>query len=388
MTLTAHVVKMPQLGETVTEGTITRWLKNVGDTVAKYEAFAEVATDKVNAEIPSPVSGRITEIFVAEGETVPTGAPIISIETAATANKAPAAPASAEPAAAAQVSAPAANGRGAGGARLPLSPAVRRALREHGLDPHTIHGTGHDGRITLADVHGAAAASAERSVQRIAVSRARRTIAEHMTHAVRTIPHAWTMIEVDVSALVAKRRHERESYLAREGFAPTYFQYFSYAVVRTLARHPYMNSRYGEDAIEMYGHVDLSFAIALNGNLVVPVIANAQALTFGEFAKAMTGVTERARLGRLSIDELGSGTITVNNTGANGSMLSQPIINNGQAAIVTMEAIVKRPVVVDNDAIAIRSMLNVCCTIDHRVVDGDVVGAFLRDLKQLLSSAA
>jgi 2-oxoisovalerate dehydrogenase E2 component (dihydrolipoyl transacylase) len=406
--MSTTTITMPQLGETVTEGTITRWLKNVGDRIEKYEAFAEVATDKVNAEIPSPLAGVLLAILVAEGETVPTGAPIASIGlpdgvvVPAAQPTTPAVAASSEPAApaAAPLSATPAVAATYDYHGQRFSPAVRRALREHNIDPSTVKGTGTDGRVTLADVERAATSAPlskngkahaptpvpQAGTTRTPLTRARRSIAEHMVHASQTIPHAWTMVEIDVTKLVHKRHAERDRLRAELGFIPTYFQYFAHAVVATLASHPMMNARFTADAIETYGHVDLSFAIALEGTLVVPVVHGTQAMSFVELARAMSSVTERARSGRLSLAELQGGTITVNNTGANGSILSKPIINGGQAAIVTMEAIVKRPVVVEGDAIAIRSMLNVCCTIDHRVIDGNVVGAFLRDLKMRLTN--
>ena len=388
-------ITMPQLGETVTEGTITRWLKRVGEPIAKYEAFAEVATDKVNAEIPSPVAGVLLAVHVAEGETVPIGAVIAHIGQAGGSTDIASAPSPPVVPATAAIATPHATAPApvATPSLAPAvldtdtlrhySPAVRRAVRATGVDPNTLAGSGVGGRVTLRDIENASGGT-----QRIPLTRARRMIAAHMVEAKQTIPHAWTMIEVDVSSLVAKRAHDAASFVQTHGFKPTYFQYFSYTVVQTLARHPMMNSRFTAEAIEVYRHIDLAFAVALDGNLVVPVVRRTQQMDFVTFARAMAGVTERARTQHLTIDELHGGTITVNNTGANGSILSSPIINGGQAAIITMESIVKRPVVVDHDAIAIRSMMNVCCSIDHRVIDGDVVGSFLRDLKKHLERIA
>jgi len=340
---------MPQLGETVTEGTITRWLKRIGDHVDKYEAFAEVATDKVNAEIPSPVAGNLLVIHVAEGETVPTGTVIAEIGEAHDTTEA-------------RVS------------RRAYSPAVRRASRASGVNPDALQGTGAGGRVTLRDIESAARGTSTF----IPLTRARRAIAANMVESVRTIPHAWTMIEADVSGLLAKR----------QGSRATPFQFFAYEVVQALTEHPLMNARFTPDAIELFHHVDLSFAIALPESLVVPVVRGVQSMDFPTFARAMADVTERARNGRLTIEELHGGTVTVNNTGANGSILSAPIIHGGQGAIITMEAIVKRPVVLQPDALAIRSMVNICCSIDHRLIDGNVVGAFLRDLKKRLERIA
>jgi 2-oxoisovalerate dehydrogenase E2 component (dihydrolipoyl transacylase) len=355
---------MPQLGETVTEGMITRWLKRVGEHVDKYEPFAEVATDKVNAEIPSPVAGTLLVIHIAEGETVPTGTVIAEIGNAQDATEAREI--------AARPEAPAVAGRRA------YSPAVRRASRASGIDPDTLQGTGAGGRVTLRDIETVTRGASTF----IPLTRARHAIAAHMVESVRTIPHAWTMIEADVTGLLAKRKGSRATPPA------TPFHYFSYEVVQALTEHPLMNARFTPDAIELFNHVDLSFAIALPESLVVPVVHSAEKMDFPAFARAMAEVTERARNGRLSVDELHGGTITVNNTGANGSILSAPIIHGGQGAIITMEAIVKRPVVVQSEAIAIRSMMNICCSIDHRLIDGNVVGAFLRDLKKRLERLA
>jgi 2-oxoisovalerate dehydrogenase E2 component (dihydrolipoyl transacylase) len=423
---------MPQLGESVTEGTVAQWLKKVGDSVEKYEAFVEVSTDKVNAEVPAPVSGTIRELIVKEGETVPTGAPIAVIDEVA-AERAPADPPSSrnEPgtpganvppavltatvtAISAGAPEPSGNGHAKNAPALlrRVSPAVRRLAREHSIDLSRVEGTGSGGRITANDVVAAAnavsqtapaaapqahAASAERASakpnyaapvpgQTIPLTQARKLIAQRMVESKHTAPHAWTMVEVDVSSLWAWRTKEKERFQRDHGVPLTLLPFFIRAVVESLRAHPLLNARFGDDGISVLKQVNIGIAVGLATNLVVPVIRDADALSITGLALAAGRLIERARSGKLSVDDLAGGTFTVNNIGANGSILSAPIINGGQAAIITMEAVVKRPVVVAGDAIAIRSMMNVCLSLDHRVLDGAIAGAFLADLKKRLET--
>jgi len=407
--MTATTIRMPQLGESVTEGTVSQWLKKPGDAVEKYEPFVEVATDKVTAEVPAPVSGIIRELVVSEGETVPTGAPIavIDVEDGA------AVPAEPEPepapVAAAQPAAPriASNGAAADGPRL--SPAVRRLAREHGVDPGRIAGTGAHGRVTADDVlaaarggaavaappppppptpirrsAAAAAAPAPAPGELIALTQARRLIAARMVESKHTAPHAWTMVEVDVTDLWKWREREKTAFEARTRHRLTLLPFFMRAVVEALHAFPLMNSSFTENGIRLHRDIHLGLAVAADGNLVVPVVRNAGGLSIEGLALGAGTLIEKARSGKLGADDLTGGTFTVNNTGANGSVLSAPIIVPGQAGIITMEAVVKRPVVRDDDAIAIRSMMNVCLSLDHRIVDGALASAFLADLKRRL----
>jgi 2-oxoisovalerate dehydrogenase E2 component (dihydrolipoyl transacylase) len=220
----------------------------------------------------------------------------------------------------------------------------------------------------------------------VPLSPARKLIAQRMTESLANAPHAWTMVEVDVTKLVARRNREKERFMREQGYALTLLPFFIGAVVGSLRAHPLLNSRFTSDGIVIERDVNIGIAIGLETNLVVPVIRQADSLSISGLAVALGTLIERARAGKLGADELGGGTFTVNNTGANGSVLSQPIINGGQAAIVTMEAIVKRPVVID-DAIAIRSMMNVCLSLDHRVIDGAGANGFLSDLKARLQTA-
>jgi 2-oxoisovalerate dehydrogenase E2 component (dihydrolipoyl transacylase) len=439
---------------------VAAWLKRPGDSVEKYESFVEVSTDKVNAEVPSPVTGVLREVLVKEGETVPTGAAIAIIDEveavgeAGAAASAPAetavsgAPPRAElPVAAvangAAAGAGAGRSNGAGGAHRNgngavnsaellrrVSPAVRRLAREHSVDLSAVRGTGQNGRITANDVIAAAhegpaavmAATVMREpvVERMAgpsplrpavapardaagagqstyaapvpgtivpLSPARKIIAQRMVESLANAPHAWTMVEVDVTKLWAWRAKEKERFAREKGQSLTLLPFFIHAVVQALKAHPLLNSRFTEDGIFVHREINIGIAVGLDSNLMVPVIRDADSLSIGGLAVAAGRLIEKARTGKLGADELGGGTFTVNNTGANGSVLSKPIINAGQAAIVTMEAVVKRPVVV-GDAIAIRSMMNVCLSLDHRVLDGTSANAFLGDLKARLEAMA
>jgi 2-oxoisovalerate dehydrogenase E2 component (dihydrolipoyl transacylase) len=451
----ATTITMPQLGETVTEGTVAQWLKKPGDHIDKYESFVEVSTDKVNAEVPSPVSGVLREIICKEGETVATGAPIAIIdEVGAASAAAPAVPAPTVPAppAAAPAADPAlpavatngsshgkngesngafnggANGTNGGSSNAAevlrrVSPAVRRLAREYRVDITSVSGTGQNGRVTANDIiaasrQGPAAVMAasimhevayEAPERRVAVSvpapagsgrstydapipgtlvplsPARKIIAQRMVESLATAPHAWTMVEVDVTKVWAWRAKAKDRFQAEKGYPLTLLPFFVHAVVASLKRQPLLNARYTDEGIYVENRYNIGIAIGMASNLVVPVIRDADTLSIAGLAVAAGKLVEKARTGKLGADDLSGGTFTVNNTGANGSVLSKPIINGGQAAIVTMEAVVKRPVVVD-DAIAIRSMMNVCLSLDHRVIDGTASNAFLNELKGRLEA--
>jgi 2-oxoisovalerate dehydrogenase E2 component (dihydrolipoyl transacylase) len=402
------------VGETVTEGTIERWLKKPGDAVTKYEPIVEINTDKVNVELPSPVSGTFMEIIAQEGETVPVGAPLAVIEEVAgdkPADITPAAPKEAPPAAAsatsapATVSAPAAperpGGNGAGGR---ATPRVRKLAAELGVDLAAVSGTGPAGRIVEGDVRAAAsgapaaaagpatpvepriAAIAGAEDQSVAITSVRRTIAQRMSQSLFSAPHAWLAMDADVSGLVSLRKANRESFRDRYGVDLTYLPFMVHAVAQALPAHPYLNASWAEDKIILRKRVNIGIAVATERGLFVPVIHDADTLSIAGLAQAITDLGERTRAARLKIEEVQGGTFTVDNTGAFGSVLSVPIVNLGQSAIITMEAITKRPVVVDGDAIAVRSMLTLCLSFDHRVLDGHVAGAFLGEMKRRLEA--
>ncbi|WP_134683205.1 dihydrolipoamide acetyltransferase family protein [Brevibacillus migulae] len=435
----ATKVLMPQLGESVTEGTITRWLVKPGDVVSKYDPLAEVSTDKVNAEVPSTVSGRIAEIVVAEGDTVSVGTHILSIEEsgetgAATEASAPSQPAAAAasqqptaPATAPAVSAPKPLAAGAvnEGQKQRYSPAVMRLAQDNGIDLAHVKGTGAEGRITRKDVQlfieqGGMQATAAPAAQQmteaapapvaapvvqapvketagnvdipvatgdqiIPLTPVRKTIASRMVQSKHEAPHAWTMVEVDVTNLVNFRNQVKDEFKRKEGVNLTFLPFFIKAVVEALKEYPILNSTWGGDKIIVKKDINISIAVATEDALYVPVIKAADQKSVYGIAKSIEDLANRTRAGKLTMDDMSGGTFTVNNTGSFGSVLSTPIINAPQAAILSVESIVKRPVVV-NDMIAIRSMVNLCLSLDHRILDGLVCGRFLQSVKQKLEA--
>lgn len=401
--MSTEKMTMPQLGESVTEGTISQWLVSVGDAVKKYDPIAEVTTDKVNAEIPSSFTGKITALLAEEGETLPIGQPICAIEVA-----------SARQASAVQRQASAEAGADQS-MKKRYSPAVLRLAQENDIDLGSLHGSGRRGRITRKDVEAAAEAkrgvatrqtptknhvkaadAADRPLQSVPapirsaagdvdvpLTGVRRTIARNMVRSKHEIPHAWTMVEVDVTNLVAYRNRIKTAFLKKEGCKLTYLPFFIKAVVAALKDYPRINSTWAGDRIIEKQAVNISLAVAAEAALYVPVIRHADEKSIKGLAIAVDELAGKVRSNRLSPEDMQGGTFTINNTGSFGSIESQPIINYPQAAILSVESIVKRPVVVDN-MIAIRDMVNLCMSIDHRVLDGLVTGRFLADVKHRL----
>jgi 2-oxoisovalerate dehydrogenase E2 component (dihydrolipoyl transacylase) len=493
-------ITMPQLGESVAEGTIGKWLKEPGERIERDEPLVEVITDKVNAEIPSPVAGVVERIVVPEGQTVPVGAELVVIgdgsaaakpEPAAAAPQAddsaaagadePAASAATErttpltaggeaagpapttdqervpqgPTGAAEEAAPVAvqaergaprtDGQSGNGAAMPTtgtpqraSPLVRRLASEHNVDLGQVRGSGLGGRVTKNDIlahidsRGEAAATATAPAPATTVAAAptpptpqprppapaapqpataapisaapppsapsagglgpdeelvpltamRRAIAEHMVRSVQTSPHAWGMVEIDVTPLARLRESSLGAWKAREGFELTYLPFFVKAVVEALRENPVLNARWSDEGVVLKRRINIGIAVAVQDGLVVPVIRDADQKSIAGLAHAIRDLAVRGRASRLGLDDIQGGTFTVNNTGALGSIASGPIINQPQAGIITMEAIVKRPVVLPDDAIAIRSMMNACLAFDHRITDGAEALRFLQSVKR------
>ena len=414
-------IKMPQLGESVTEGTVDKWLKHEGDFVKRDEPLVEVVTDKVNAEIPSPFEGKLVKIAVGEGETVRVGSVIAQIETGAPASasaastpakekeagvahtEVPPEPAGGKASTATATAPPAAS---SDGDRARLSPAVRKLAAEHGIDPTSLKGSGMGGRVTRDDVLSAleagtaapqaapkeqaapASAPAARPAdgkreELVKLSVMRRSIAEHMVRSLATSPHAWTLQEVDVTNLVRYREAEKESFKTRHGVPLTYLPFVAQIVCEALNEFPWLNSTWSDEGMILKRYVNLGIAVAIPDGLIVPVAKDADKLGFTDLVKVMNDLAERARNKQLKPDDVQGGTFTLNNTGATGSIASQPIINQPQAAILTTESIIKRPVVID-DAIAIRHMMNMCLSFDHRIIDGMMAGQFMNRIKQRL----
>ena len=397
-------IELPQVGESVTEGIIGRWLKSVGDTVEKYDPLVEVVTDKVNMEMPSPVSGVLTLILAQEGDTVPMGSAIAEIEVDG--EEPPVAPSEEgiDTTGVLLKDAPPVGPTGSGGpaaspaeeerlGRRRYSPAVRRLADEHGVDLSQVEGTGMAGRVTRADIQAlvdrrpapADAPPVGEDEERLPLTPVRRMIAGNMVVSSTQIPQAWSMMEVDATGLVRRRNEVREEFELRTGARLTYLPFVLKAVAEALRQNPLVNSSWDGDAILLKRRINIGVAVAAPDGLVVPVVHDADRLSVAGLAAALDGLTGRARQGRLAIEEVRGGTFTVNNTGALGSVLSRPLVNPPQAAILATEAIVKRPVVID-DAIAIRSMMNLALTFDHRVMDGSEAGAFVSAVKRLLEA--
>jgi 2-oxoisovalerate dehydrogenase E2 component (dihydrolipoyl transacylase) len=416
-------IKMPQLGESVTEGTVEKWLKNEGDMVKRDEPLVEVVTDKVNAEIPSPFEGKLVKISAAEGETVRVGAVIGQIETAGAAAAAPSdaakqsaaphpeVPAAPPPRQSAPVQAPApataraASAEDGGSERARLSPAVRKLAGEHGIDAAALKGSGMGGRVTRDDVlaavetSGAAAgtkapAPAAPSGPRparvdgareelVKLSSMRKSIAEHMVRSLATSPHAWTLQEIDVTNLVRYREAEKEGFRARHGVPLTYLPFVVQIVCDAIKQYPWLNSTWSDEGVVLKNYINMGIAVSIPDGLIVPVLKDADQRGFTDLVRSLNDLVDRARSKQLKPEDVQGGTFTLNNTGATGSVASQPIINQPQAAILTTESIIKRPVVI-GDGIAVRHMMNMCLSFDHRIIDGMMAGQFLNTIKKRL----
>ena len=435
-------IQMPQLGETIVEGTILKWLKHEGDAVARDEALFEISTDKVDTEVPSPVAGTVTKILVDEGATVPVGTIVMEVAeegapAAAPAAPAPAAPAPAAaapaaepvgvvvassiPAPAAPVSQPAqvaASVPDRGPRSQILSPLVRRLAREHSLDLGQIAGTGTGGRITKNDVlaviasggttaapavvtatapdlgtaePAAPAAAAAPPIQlgvgdeAVPMTHIRRAIAEHMLASTQATARAWTLVEVNVDHLVRLRERVKDDFERKHGVKLTYLPMVVRATVDALQAFPDVNARLDGENIVRHRLVNMGIAVSYDAGLIVPVIKGADGMNTVGIARAIADLAARARAHQLSPDEVQGATFTITNPGPYGSVASVPIINQPNAGILSFDAIVKRAVVVD-DAIAIRSMVNISMSWDHRVIDGELATRFLARVRQNLET--
>jgi 2-oxoglutarate dehydrogenase E2 component (dihydrolipoamide succinyltransferase) len=432
-------VTMPQLGETVTEGTITKWFKQVGDQIKEDEVLFEVSTDKVDSEVPSPAGGYVAEIRVPEGETVDVGAVLAVISDAPPAGgEAPAqadepAPpaepkpepkpepepepkAKPEPAPAPAAEAP----KGDGNGKL-LSPVVRRLIAEHGLDPSRIKGTGAGGRVTRNDVlavveSGPKAAAPAASAAPVATqaptreqakpepiaatgerdtaipfSNIRKRTAEHMIRSKQTSAHVYAAIEVDYEAVERVRRHDKDVWKSEEGFALTYLPFISRAVVDAIHEFPEVNATFGENELIVHNYVNLGIAVDLDfKGLMVPVIHDAETKRLRAIAREISDLAARTRAKKLSPDEIVGGTFTITNPGPFGTLLTLPIINQPQVAILSTDGVKRRPVVVElpdgTEGIGIHSVGNLALTWDHRAFDGAYATAFLRQVKENLET--
>ncbi|WP_339286164.1 dihydrolipoamide acetyltransferase family protein [Oceanobacillus sp. FSL K6-3682] len=412
--MSVEKITMPQLGESVTEGTVSSWLISVGDQVNKYDPIAEVMTDKVNAEVPSSYTGTITELVVEEGETVEVGTLICYIETEEASLEGPGVTNEKESNTEDDIAEKEAGSKDSS-MKKRYSPAVLRLSQEHNIDLDSIEGTGKGGRITRKDVEksienrgvsqeqakpsqekkiGTAPAKETPSASKesirssagdieIPVKGVRKVIAENMVRSKHEIPHAWMQVEADVTDLVKYRNRVKESFKNQEGFSLTPFAFFVKAVAQGLKEYPELNSMWAGDKIIQKKDIHLSIAVAKDKELFVPVIKHADEKTIKAIARDITTLATKARQGKLSPEDMQGGTFTVNNTGSFGSISSMGVINSPQAAILQVESIVKRPVIID-DMFAARDMVNLSLSLDHRILDGLVCGRFLARVKEIL----
>jgi 2-oxoglutarate dehydrogenase E2 component (dihydrolipoamide succinyltransferase) len=399
-------VKVPTLGESVTEATIGEWLKQPGEAVALDEPIASLETDKVAVEVPSPVAGVMGQQVAAVGDTVNVGATIATIEAgdgkAAATATAPAAKAeAAAPAPAATAPAPATEDSGDG--VTTLSPAVRRLVLEHGLDPSRIKGTGKDGRLTKEDVLAAANAAPEaapavaptpaatpaasgapgRREERVKMTRMRQTIAKRLKAAQDTAAMLTTFNDVDMSAVMATRDKYRETFEKKHGVRLGFMSFFTKAVALAVHDIPAVNARIDGDEIVYHDYLDLSVAVSAPNGLVVPVVRNADGLSFAEIEKAIADLGKRAKDGTLTMDDMTGGTFTISNGGVFGGLMSTPIINPPQSAVLGLHRIEDRPVVRDGE-IVIRPMMYLALSYDHRLIDGREAVTFLKTIKEAI----
>ena len=407
-------ILMPQLGETVSEGTIVAWLKSEGDTVLADEILLEIETDKAATEVPAPIAGVLTRILVPAGQqTVAVGTALAVIEPArapVTAATAAGSPLVETPTTASwpPESAPADAPRGRWNrepkfdrAGQPLSPAVRRLVREHALDPNAIVGGGRNGRVrrrdVLARVAGAAPAAKAMAVlptaaggRLVPFSRLRKRIAEHMVRSKATSPHVLQAVEVDFSAVVSARAKYKAAFQDRHGVTLTFLPFVAHALCRALAEYPALNASIEGEALRLHDDVNLAVAVDLNfEGLVAPVLPRAHTLTLTALATGIHGITQRVRSGKFSADELRGGTYTLSNSGSFGTFLTAPIINQPQVAVLSMDGIHKRATVVESDAgdsITIRPIGVLAQSFDHRAVDGAYSAAYLRTLKGMIEA--
>ena len=449
-------ITLPQLGETVTEGTITKWFKKVGDSVALDEPLFEVSTDKVDTEVPSPISGVLTEIRVAEGDTVAVGTVIAVVgdassapapaasaavvtstlassnvsvpppPTATVATEAPPAPATAPvsppPSASVSAQSPASAPASSDGSSTVLSPVVRKLIAENNLNAASITGTGPGGRITRDDVLAAisrggattaapapaapAATSTVASVPQraaapkavagardevVALSKIRQATGAHMVASKAISPHVLSVVEVDYANVDITRLRVKEEFKAQEGFSLTYLPFIARAVVDALADFPHMNSSLGDNELIVHRYVDLGIAVDLDyQGLLVPVVRDAEGKRLRALSREINDLATRTRSRHLSPDEISGGTFTISNNGSAGSVLTMPIINQPQVAILSTDAIVKKPVVIEvpgfSESIAIHPVGNLAMAWDHRAFDGAYAAGFLSRVKLILET--
>jgi len=404
---TEEPIRMPQMGESIAEGTLVKWHKKVGDKVSRDETLFEISTDKVDTEVPSPRDGYILRILVKEGETVPVHTVVCLLGGSQPAQSTVAAPTPAvplaEPAPAREsvsTAAPAAQTAAPGGResaedrlREKSSPLVRRLAAEHGIVITSVAGSGTGGRVTKEDIlrhitekpSGAASSFEDDRIEPMTVMRQR--IAEHMVASRRTAAHVSTIFEVDLTEVRKSKDSLSPGFAEKHGVKLTYLPFVLSAVSKALRKHPKLNASIEGKSIRYHGEVNLGIAVALDDGLIVPVVRRADRLDLEGLARAVGDLAQRARSKQLKPEEVQGGTFTVTNPGVFGSLIGTPIISQPQVAILCLGAVTKRPVVLEEtDAIAIRSMAYLSLSFDHRLIDGAVADRFMAELKTLLET--
>jgi pyruvate dehydrogenase E2 component (dihydrolipoamide acetyltransferase) len=419
-------VIMPQMGESIFEGTITKWLKKPGDAVEQDEPLFEISTDKVDAEIPSPAAGVLSEIKVEAGTTVQINTVVATIGSAAAGASPAAAPPSARPAPAAAVAPEPETAEAGTGERVRSSPLVRKIARENNLDLRQVSGTGSSGRVTKEDVLGFLAKGAQPGApapvpvapapaapapvpapaaakpvapppvvtagdELVPMTRMRSIIAQRMVDSKRTSAHVHTVFKIDMSRIVRIREKEKSKYEQRNGVKLTYMPFLSRAVIATLRKMPIVNASMEGDAIRYHKNINLGIAVALDWGLIVPVIRQAEEKSFLGIARAIVDLAERARAKKLKPEEVASGTFTITNPGIfGGEQFGTPVINQPESAILGVGGLFKEPTVVTDesgsDSIAIHSIIRLTLGFDHRIIDGADAGRFMAELKKYLEN--
>ena len=403
----ATEVTVPVLGESITEATIGQWLKKPGEAVAADEPIASLETDKVAIEVPAPVAGVMGQYVAQEGDTVSVGAVIALIEAGTGAAAAPAAAKAAAPAPAAPASAPAAPAAEAVSDDVQtLSPSVRRAILEHGVDPASITGTGKDGRLTKDDVLAAVAAgtakkagaaapattaapastaapAAARSEERVKMTRLRQTVAKRLKDAQNTAALLTTFNDVDMSAVIEARAKYKDIFEKKHGVRLGFMGFFTKAAALAARDIPAVNARIEGDEIVYHNYLDVSVAVSAPNGLVVPVIRNADAMSFAEIEKAIGAFGKKAKDGTMTMEDMKGGTFTIRNGGVFGSLMSTPIINPPQSAVLGLHRIDERPVAI-NGQVVIRPMMYMALSYDHRLIDGREAVTFLKIIKEAI----
>ena len=395
-------VIMPQLGETVAEGVVTRWYKKVGDAVKADELLFDVETDKVSTEIPAPASGVVAEILVQEGATAKVGSRLAVIrESGANAGAVTAPHASAATAApqtamthAGKVAPPSVGGQAQRQAGDRLSPVVRRLIVEHQLNPADIHGTGRDGRITREDVLGfiaqRGATPPSDGATRKPLNAVRKRTRDHMLKSWTTAPHVLQAVEADFMRVEQARQAAGAAWKAREGFTLTYLPFIARAVSAALAKFPLLNASLDGDDLVLHPRINIGIAVDLNfEGLVVPVVKDVPGKSLPQLAREINDLAQRARTNRLKPDDMTGGTYTLSNSGVFGTLITAPIINQPQVAILSIDGVHKKPVVIEGpqgDSVAIRPVGVLAQTFDHRAIDGAYSAAFLREVKTIIET--